>query len=203
MRKFTVLSLCSGMALMLFSMQSYAEQVTPKHGYVTYPHSRAYLCSLGHNKNCGPVQHEPQSVEGPKGFPAGGPPDGKIASAGRPQFSALDQPGPERWLRNNFKPNQEVPFVWRITAAHATENWRVFITKKNWDTDKPLARSQFDLSKPICEKKVDGSVSGNVETLKGCKIPSGYQGYHVLLAIWDIADTGNAFYQVVDANIRS
>lgn len=28
-------------------------------------------------------------------------------------------------------------------------------------------------------------------------------GYHVILAIWDISDTANAFYNVIDANIKS
>jgi chitin-binding protein len=30
------------------------------------------------------------------------------------------------------------------------------------------------------------------------KLPSGKSGRHMILAVWDIADTGNAFYQCSD-----
>lgn len=26
-------------------------------------------------------------------------------------------------------------------------------------------------------------------------------GYHVILAVWDVADTSNAFYNVIDVNL--
>ncbi|WP_336845300.1 lytic polysaccharide monooxygenase [Providencia rettgeri] len=43
------------------------------------------------NKGCGPVQYEPQSVKGPKGFPEMGPKNGEIASGGNPNFSQLNE----------------------------------------------------------------------------------------------------------------
>ena len=52
------------------------------HGYVNGPESRSMLCKAGVNTDCGGVQYEPQSLEGLKGFPAAGPADGQIASAG-------------------------------------------------------------------------------------------------------------------------
>ncbi|MBP5818480.1 lytic polysaccharide monooxygenase, partial [Lactiplantibacillus plantarum] len=33
-------------------------------------------------------------------------------------------------------------------------------------------------------------------------IPSNEKGYQVLLSVWNIADTGNAFYQVSDINVQ-
>lgn len=39
------------------------------HGYVEEPKSRAFLCKKNLNSNCGAIQYEPQSLEGPKGFP--------------------------------------------------------------------------------------------------------------------------------------
>ena len=33
-------------------------------------------------------------------------------------------------------------------------------------------------------------------------IPNDRIGYHVVLAVWDIHDTGGAFYQVVDVNLK-
>jgi len=41
------------------------------HGYIESPASRAYMCKLGQNIDCGSVQYEPQSVEKTSGFPTG------------------------------------------------------------------------------------------------------------------------------------
>ncbi len=60
------------------------------HGYVDKPISRAKLCANGTVSNCGSIQWEPQSVEGPKGFPAAGPADGSLCSAGNAGFKQLD-----------------------------------------------------------------------------------------------------------------
>lgn len=32
-------------------------------------------------------------------------------------------------------------------------------------------------------------------------MPTDRNGYHLILAVWEIADTGNAFYQVIDVNL--
>ncbi|MGP2688349.1 lytic polysaccharide monooxygenase, partial [Serratia nevei] len=34
-----------------------------------------------------------------------------------------------------------------------------------------------------------------------CNIPADRSGSHVILAVWDIADTANAFYQAIDVNL--
>ena len=60
------------------------------HGYISQPEGRNYLCKTGGNSQCGGVQWEPQSVEGPSGFPQTGPQDGQIASAGSPRWSELN-----------------------------------------------------------------------------------------------------------------
>ena len=44
------------------------------HGYASL--SRGTKCADGINQGCGPIIYEPQSLEGPDGFPSGGPPDG-------------------------------------------------------------------------------------------------------------------------------
>ena len=75
------------------------------HGYVSEPAGRPLLCKLGDNTNCGAVQWEPQSVEGPDGaprFPVGGPEDGTIAAAGSPSWSELNAQSPSRWFKHDF-----------------------------------------------------------------------------------------------------
>lgn len=76
------------------------------HGYVESPISRAAACQQSINRECGPVQYEPQSVEyvpqmtsagGVSAFPEGGPKDGQIASGGVSRFSQLDLYGVDQW----------------------------------------------------------------------------------------------------------
>ena len=62
------------------------------HGYIQNPPSRSYLCSTGAVTNCGPIQWEPQSVEGPKGFPQAGPADGEDLRRRRLPLGASRRP---------------------------------------------------------------------------------------------------------------
>lgn len=168
------------------------------HGYVSSPASRAVLCQKGTNTACGPVQYEPQSIEGPKGFPAGGPADGTLASGGNARFAALNQQSPTRWTRVALRSGANT-FTWNLTALHRTTSWQYFITRQGWDASKPLTRSDFALT-PFC------TVAGNDQIpaytfSHTCSIPADRTGYHVILAVWNIADTANAFYQAIDVNI--
>lgn len=186
---------------LMTSINAFADTST-RHGYITSPSSRAFLCSsMGGNKNqsCGPVQYEPQSVEGRKGFPAAGPADGSLASGGNPRFKALNEQSQTRWEKVKVKSGKNV-FSWTITARHSTTSWRYFITKQDWNPNKPLIRADFDLN-PFCEQYDNGKIPGDKVTIT-CDIPE-RNGYQVILAVWDIADTGNAFYQVIDANMSS
>lgn len=67
------------------------------HGYTDTPISRQKLCANKTVADCGPIQWEPQSVEGPKGFPAAGPADGHICSANHSEFAQLDDPRGGAW----------------------------------------------------------------------------------------------------------
>lgn len=172
------------------------------HGYVESPGSRVALCTQSGgslNSNCGPAMYEPQSIEALKGFPESGPADGKIASGGIDRFAELDEQSATRWHKVNL-PAGENTFTWNLSATHKTTSWRFFITKKGWDVNAPLTRSQFNL-KPFCERNDNGAMPSPNESIK-CNIPADYHGYHAILAVWDIADTKNAFYQVIDANIK-
>lgn len=148
------------------------------------------------NADRGAVQYEPQSLEAPKGFPQAGPADGKLASAGGLFGGVLDEQSPNRWYRNPVKagPNQ---FTWTFTAAHRTSQWRYYITKNGWNQNAPLTRSALEL---ISTVQHDGSAASTNPT-HAINIPADHQGYHVVYAVWDIADTGNAFYNAIDLDI--
>ncbi|MED2584579.1 lytic polysaccharide monooxygenase, partial [Bacillus thuringiensis] len=169
------------------------------HGFVEKPSSRAALCSQNYgalNLNCGNVMYEPQSLEAPKGFPDGGPIDGKIASAGGLFGGTLDQQTTNRWFKNTIKGGENT-FTWKYTAAHSTSKWHYYITKKGWDPNKPLTRAELE---PIGTVKHDGSAASNNLT-HTINVPTDRNGYHVILAVWDVADTSNAFYNVIDVNL--
>ncbi len=165
------------------------------HGYIDNPSSRADLCAEGVNKNCGFIIYEPQSLEAKKGFPAAGPADGKIASANG-IFPELDQQSATRWSKVNITPGTTT-FHWTIEANHATTSWKYYITKQNWDPNAPLTRDSFDLT-PFCNVDYKGKQPPHSYT-DTCNVPS-RTGYQVILAVWEIYDTANAFYNVIDVD---
>jgi chitin-binding protein len=165
------------------------------HGYVSAPYSRALACKMGLNTNCGNIVFEPQSLEAPKGYPQAGPVDGKIASAGG-AFPQLDQQTFGRWYKNEISPGP-LRIDWTYTAPHSTAQWRYYITKQSWDPSGPLERNDFELISTIAHNGTAAS-NNKVHTIS---IPANRSGYHVVLAVWDVADTANAFYNVIDVNI--
>lgn len=114
------------------------------HGYTDSPISRQKLCANGTVTGCGNIQWEPQSVEGPKGFPAAGPADGKICSGGNGQFAQLDDPRGGNWPATQVTGGQGYSFRWQFTARHSTSDFRYYITKNGWDSTKPLTRAALE-----------------------------------------------------------
>ena len=169
------------------------------HGYIDAPKSRAFMCKTQENTACGAIQYEPQSVEGPKGFPAAGPADGTIAAAGLAQFAELNAQTAGRWKKVALKTGQN-DFTWYFTAGHMTQDWRYYITRQGWSPNQKLSRASFDLQ-PFCIIKGGFAPVSNTHAKHSCTIPAGRSGYHVILSTWNIADTGNAFYQVIDAEL--
>lgn len=165
------------------------------HGYTDSPISRQKLCANGTVTNCGNIQWEPQSVEGPKGFPNGGPADGKLCSGGLGQFAQLDDPRGGSWPTTKVNGGQSYNFRWQFTARHATTDFKYYITKNGWNSNAPLTRAALDtqpfLTVPYNNQQPPATLShsGN--------LPS-RSGKHIILAVWTIADTGNAFYACSD-----
>ncbi|QEU89570.1 lytic polysaccharide monooxygenase auxiliary activity family 9 protein [Streptomyces kanamyceticus] len=165
------------------------------HGYTDSPVSRQQLCGNGTVRNCGQIQWEPPSVEGPKGFPARGPGDGRICAGGIGRFSELDDPRGGNWPTTKLTAGQSHTFVWRITARHSTTDFRYYITKDGWDPTKPLTRADLD-PQPFLTVPFGGRQPGSTVTHDGV-LPQ-KSGHHLILGVWTIADTGNAFYACSD-----
>lgn len=165
------------------------------HGYTDSPISRQKLCANGTVKNCGEIQWEPQSVEGPKGFPARGPADGTICSGGNSRFAELDDPRAGQWPASRVSAGAYT-FTWRFTASHATTDFRYYITRNGYDPTKPLTRSDLD-PQPFLTVPYNGQRPPYTFSHQGT-MPSGKSGRHLILAVWTVADTGNAFYACSD-----
>lgn len=166
------------------------------HGYITSPGSRAYFgtAAAGNlNQNVGRAEWEPQSIEAPKNTFI----DGKIASAGVTGFEPLDEQTATRWHKNIINTGN-LNITWFLTAQHSTSTWDYYITKTGWNPNVPLKISDFELI-----SKIDDKGARPPQTVKQTiNIPKDRKGYHVILAVWNISDTTNAFYQLIDANIQ-
>ncbi|MFU8850778.1 lytic polysaccharide monooxygenase [Micromonospora sp. SL1-18] len=141
------------------------------HGYVSSPPSRQALCAQNRVPDCGQIKYEPQSVEGPKGL--------RSCHAGIAQFAVLNDDS-RNWPATSV--GSSVTFTWVNTARHATSNWEYWIGNTRV--------AAFDGG----GRQPDATVSHTVNL-------GSFSGRQKLLAVWNIADTANAFYSCVDLQI--
>ncbi|GAA2603741.1 lytic polysaccharide monooxygenase [Dactylosporangium fulvum] len=129
------------------------------------------MCAQGRVANCGEIVYEPQSVEGPKGLMS--------CSGGNSRFAQLNDPN-KGWPATSVGNN--VTFNWVITARHATSTWEYFVGGTRI--------AVFDDG----GRQPAATVSHNVSL-------GGRTGRILVLARWNVADTGNAFYSCVDLQV--
>ena len=178
------------------------------HGYVMSPASRSYQgyldkSTIGYSAALalyGTIINEPQSLETLKGFPAQGPPDGRIASANGALGGdyTLDMQTATRWKKTNINTGTNA-FTWKYTAYHATTKWHYYITRQGWNPNQPLARQDLELIGEIAHNGAAPQDNAPHQV----NIPGNRSGYHIILAVWDIDNTVNAFYNVIDVNVQS
>ncbi|MEU7136803.1 lytic polysaccharide monooxygenase auxiliary activity family 9 protein [Streptomyces sp. NPDC046261] len=166
------------------------------HGYTDSPTSRQVFCAKGTVRNCGEIQWEPQSVEGPKGFPARGPADGTICAGGNSRFAELDDPRGGTWPATKVTAGQTLDFRWKLTARHATTDFRYYLTGSGYDPTRPLTRAALE-TRPFLTVPYNGRVPDATVTHQGT-LPAGRTGKQLVVAVWTIADTDNAFYACSD-----
>lgn len=189
--------------------------ISPLHGHVLAPESRAYFAWQAGQIDAGALNQResgkfyPLTNSGQKDSSAPDdmvndqpPADGKIASAGQATGQILDEPGTQ-WKKHEVRSGEELDVSWHFTAMHKTRRWNYFITRADWDPMQKLSRAQFE---PTPFHKVENeqqpywahqSLLPKNPTTHSFTLPE-REGYHVLLAVWEVADTGNAFYQVID-----
>lgn len=195
-----------------------ADDIAPAHGWMSQPPSRAIL--LFNNS------YPSSALEAGKFFPAteGGrqdplqpsdvpsdvpPPDGKIASAGYIGGNAPRLDELRDWPKVDLGSGAEQTVVWSFTKQHRSRRYNYFVTKNGWDPARPLARAQFE-AEPFATVEPNGDTpywqlpipSPQEPVEHTIRLPR-RAGYHVVLGVWEVADTGAAFYQVIDVNFTS
>ncbi|MEU1776968.1 lytic polysaccharide monooxygenase [Streptomyces sp. NPDC012842] len=170
------------------------------YGYITVPPSRAARARLGELDNAGDAAYEPHSIVGPDGFPEKGPADGTIASGGNTRFSRLDEQSSTGWNKMNLPEGLDgITVTWTMTAPGPTRTFEYFITKNGWNSDKPLDRDAFE-PEPFAVFDLENT-SPPYTVEHEVSWPKDRSGYHVILGVWNFADTPDAVYQAVDVNI--
>ncbi|WP_067450990.1 lytic polysaccharide monooxygenase auxiliary activity family 9 protein [Actinomadura macra] len=120
---------------------------------------------------CGGVKYEPQSVEGPKGQ--------RTCNGGNSAFAELNDDS-KGWTATPV--GTSATFTWTFTARHRTTNWEYYIGGTR------IANVSGNNAQP------PATVSHTVNL-------AGHTGRQKILAIWNVADTSNAFYACVDVQV--
>ncbi|MGS2586399.1 lytic polysaccharide monooxygenase auxiliary activity family 9 protein [Streptomyces hebeiensis] len=120
---------------------------------------------------CGDITYEPQSVEGSKGLTS--------CSGGNSRFSELDDDS-KGWAVTPV--SKTTSFEWKLTARHATSTWQYFAGGQK-----------------IAEFDDNGAQPGATVTHQVDF--GGLSGKQKVLAVWNVADTANAFYACIDVNV--
>ncbi|MEU0303289.1 lytic polysaccharide monooxygenase auxiliary activity family 9 protein [Streptomyces sp. NPDC006175] len=121
--------------------------------------------------SCGDITYEPQSVEGPKGLTS--------CSGGNSRFAELDDDS-KGWAVTSVPKN--ATFSWKLTAQHSTSTWEYYVGGQQ------IAVFDDGGAKP-------GAVVNHAVDF------GGLTGQQKVLAVWNVADTDNAFYACIDVNV--
>ncbi|GAB3438817.1 lytic polysaccharide monooxygenase [Actinophytocola sediminis] len=120
---------------------------------------------------CGGIQWEPQSVEGPKGL--------RNCHGNVARFAELNDDSLP-WRATSV--GRTVTFTWTFTVRHVTSNFEYYIGNTR------VANFNLNNQQPA---------PGLTHTID----LGNYSGRQKLLAVWNVGDTGNAFYACVDLQV--
>lgn len=188
-------------------------QMANAHGYIAEPPSRHLLChGEGGKKNvgCDDLGYNRTAIgEGPKGFPLAGPADGELASAGNSNYKVADEQSANRWYLTPIL-DRKLDILWNYSTPHKTTKWEYFITKTGWNPNAPLSRAAFE-STPFCTIDWNGDYANGYGNLTPgpakhkhhCELPADRSGHHVVLGLWTVDDTANAFHNMIDVDIQA
>ncbi|MFD9793546.1 lytic polysaccharide monooxygenase [Streptomyces sp. NPDC059070] len=119
-------------------------------------------------------------------------PDGKLCSANREKYRALD------WARTDWPATTvgagSFDFKFRVTAPHSG-TMTVYITKEGFDPTKPLKWSDLD-TQPVATYATARTATDGYYNFTG-NLPA-RTGRHIIYKIWQRNDSPEAFYSCSD-----
>ncbi|MFI6155334.1 lytic polysaccharide monooxygenase [Kitasatospora sp. NPDC051170] len=121
-------------------------------------------------------------------------PDGRLCSANRDKYAALDWPRTD-WAATPVKPGA-FTFQFRATAPHLGTQ-TVYITKAGYNPTQPLKWSDLDPT-PVAKIQVDRNTVNGAYSYSGT-LPQ-RTGRQVLYTIWQRSDSPEAFYACSDVD---
>ncbi|MFJ8624453.1 lytic polysaccharide monooxygenase [Kitasatospora sp. NPDC093550] len=124
-------------------------------------------------------------------------PDGKLCSANRDKYKALDWPRTD-WPATPVKAGA-FTFKFRTTAPHVGTQ-TVYITKPGYDPTKPLKWSDLDPT-PVAQVQVTRTATDGYYTYSGA-LPQ-RTGRQLLYMVWQRSDSPEAFYSCSDVDFGS
>ncbi|MFG2845651.1 lytic polysaccharide monooxygenase [Kitasatospora sp. NPDC048296] len=121
-------------------------------------------------------------------------PDGRLCSANRDKYAALDWPRTD-WPATPVSAGN-FTFQFRTTAPHVGTQ-TVYVTKPSYDPTKPLKWSDLDPT-PVAQVQVDRTAVNGYYTYSGT-LPQ-RTGRQLLYMIWQRSDSPEAFYSCSDVD---
>ncbi|MFF0415040.1 lytic polysaccharide monooxygenase [Kitasatospora sp. NPDC004745] len=121
-------------------------------------------------------------------------PDGKLCSANRDKYKALDWPRTD-WPATPVKAGA-FTFQFRTTAPHLGTQ-TVYITKPGYDATKPLKWSDLDPT-PVAQVQVTRTATDGYYSYAGT-LPQ-RTGRQLLYTVWQRSDSPEAFYSCSDVD---
>ncbi|MEN5312609.1 lytic polysaccharide monooxygenase auxiliary activity family 9 protein [Pseudomonas koreensis] len=114
---------------------------------------------------------------------------------------------PFNWPLLSVTLGQTLEVKWEYTAPHTTRGYRWIITKDGWDPKQRISRAQLE-AQPFAEDfytqvpyySYPGELKAKVN--HSVKLPANKKGRHVIVLMWIVANTGNAFYQAFDVDFK-
>lgn len=111
------------------------------------------------------------------------------------------------WPMLEVRPGQDFHVSWEYSAPHTTRGYNWFITKDGWNPEERITRDQLE-PKSIYEDYYtqvpyySHSAELQPKVEHHIKLPTHKKGHHVLVLLWIVANTGNAFYQAFDLDFK-
>ena len=122
--------------------------------------------------------------------------DGELCSGGSASFRGLDLARLD-WPQTSIVPTAggDYAFAWRASAAHATQYFKYYITRDDWDPGVPLRWSDLEEFATVTGAQ---AVRDNGRYHMNVRLPQGKKGSHIIYSIWQRADSPEAFYACAD-----